>query len=133
MKSFEEKTKFIELRALGKSFESISKALNISKPTLILWSKEFELEIKNTKALFLDELKESYLITKEQRLKKLFNLMNKAEEQLDKRSFIDIPTEKLVKLYNELNGEISKELSVVLYEKDELAPLGHESFTTREV
>ncbi len=39
------KEKFIELKAFGLSFDKIAAAINVSKPTLLKWSQEFEKEI----------------------------------------------------------------------------------------
>ena len=39
-KTLDERQQFIELRAKGYSFQKISDELNISKPTLIEWSKD---------------------------------------------------------------------------------------------
>ncbi len=49
MKDNETKNKFIELRAKGFSFAKISKELKTSKQTLVTWSKDLTLEIKNLK------------------------------------------------------------------------------------
>ena len=40
--NIEKQQKFIELRAEGLSFDEIAKRVNISKPTLIKWSKELK-------------------------------------------------------------------------------------------
>ena len=45
VKIFKEKEKFIEMRAQGISFAKISKEINVSKPILIEWNREFEKEI----------------------------------------------------------------------------------------
>ena len=43
--------RFIFLRSQGWSFNRITVELNISKPTLIKWSREFRFEIQNQRAI----------------------------------------------------------------------------------
>ena len=43
--NIDKQQKFIELRAEGHSFDEIAKRVQISKPTLIKWSKEFKEQI----------------------------------------------------------------------------------------
>lgn len=115
MKDSEARYQFINLRAQNKSFDFISNELKISKTTLLSWSKEYQYEISNLKTVQLEELKEKYLITKEQRLKVFKALVEKIEQEISIRNFTDMPTEKLIDYYNVMtakaNGEIRLELS----------------------
>lgn len=56
MKDNKTKQRFIEFRAAGCSFDNIAKQLNVAKSTLIDWSKEFEYEVANLKAIELESL-----------------------------------------------------------------------------
>ena len=56
MKDTATKAQFVELRGRGLSFDKISQELKVSKVTLIQWSKELALEIKNQKAMEIDNL-----------------------------------------------------------------------------
>ena len=47
MKNHDNKEKFIELRALGLSFDKISLEIGVSKPTLIKWNRECSKEVAN--------------------------------------------------------------------------------------
>ena len=58
MKPIETKHNFIKLRAKGNSFDKIAKELGVAKQTLIDWSKEFEEEIANLKAIELTDMEE---------------------------------------------------------------------------
>jgi transcriptional regulator with XRE-family HTH domain len=51
MKDQSVKEEFLKLRAKGWSFNRIAKQLGVSKPTLLAWSRDFALEIRNQKAL----------------------------------------------------------------------------------
>lgn len=55
---------FIELRAKGNSFDNIAKKLKVSKGTLISWSKNFDLEIKNQTSVEMDSLRDKLALTK---------------------------------------------------------------------
>jgi hypothetical protein len=124
---------FIDLRSIGKSFESISNEINISKPTLIKWSKELELEIHNVKALRMDEMREKYLISKEHKVSVLKELINKAEEELASRSYSDLSTDKLVHLYNDLIDKLSGELIIELKEESSYDPLKYRHIESRSI
>ena len=52
----DEKTvqRFIELRASGWTYARLMTELNTSKPTLINWSRKYQFEIQNLKAIELD-------------------------------------------------------------------------------
>lgn len=51
--------KFIELRALGYTFDEIVDELKISKPTLIKWGKKYENQIKLTERKLAEKLSEN--------------------------------------------------------------------------
>jgi hypothetical protein len=50
--------KFIELTAMGLSYDKISKQLKVSKSTLIEWSKVFEPGIRHLRNIKLEPLRE---------------------------------------------------------------------------
>lgn len=99
MEAIEQKERFIELRAKGYSFDKIARELGRAKQTLVDWSKEFEDEIMNLKALELEALYEKFYLLKEHRLQTFGELLGKIKKELEKRSFSDVPTEKLLELY----------------------------------
>lgn len=119
MSEIEEKEKFIELRAEGMSFARISDAIGKSKPTLIKWSQELEIEIQNMRAIEQEALREKYLITKEKRLEMLGASLDKIKEEIAKRDLSEISTEKLfhlnIKLLQEIKGE---EASSLVFARD---------------
>lgn len=117
MKDNNSKNKFIELRASGKSFKAISEELQVSKPTLIKWSREFQLEIQNMRALQLDEIREKYLLTQEHKIKTYYDFLIKIESELESRTLSDIPTEKLLALYNDIKIKL-RDLSRVEFSEN---------------
>ena len=102
MEILDRKEKFIELRAKGWSFDKIAKSLKISKVTLVGWSKEYEEEISNLKALELEALYEKYYLLKEHRISNFGKVLKKVKDELDKRNFKDVQTDKLIEIYNKM-------------------------------
>lgn len=99
MKSMDQKEKFIELRAQGKSFNAIAEEMQIAKNTLISWSKEFEMEISNMKAMEMDALQEQYFISKKRRLEVLGERITALKTELEQRELKDIPTKDLYAIF----------------------------------
>ena len=112
MKDSKIKERFILLRGEGLSFDKIAKMINVSKPTLIEWEKEFNNEIKEIKEIRFSEILEKYNMLKEKRIERIakeLELAWKAYEKMD---------------YKEMN---KRELSMVIIRfekrlKDELEP-----------
>lgn len=102
METINVKEKFIELRAQGFSFDKIAGKMKIAKVTLVNWAKEYEEEIANLRSLELEALYEKYFLLKEHRIKHFGNMLNKVREELEKRNLKDIPTDKLLDIYNKM-------------------------------
>lgn len=98
MKNANDKERFIELRAEGRSYADIADALKVSKPTLIAWGKELERDIKNARNLRLDELFQKYAVSKEKRIKAFGERLDAILAELDKRNLADVPTSSLLTL-----------------------------------
>jgi len=113
MKDQETRGRFIELRAQGLSFDKISKELQVSKQTLIDWSKNLQEEIRNLKAIELEALQEKYFLTQAKRLELFGERLKAIKEELDKRDLNDVPTDKLIELFLKFHRVL----------KDEFAPL----------
>jgi len=58
MKDEETIARFIHLRAQGLSFARIATELNVSKPTLINWGRQFQFEIQNLRSVETEALAE---------------------------------------------------------------------------
>ena len=110
MELTETKQKFIELRAQGLSFDKIAKELGKSKQTLIDWSRDFMGEIANLKAIQLEEMYETFYLTKENRLQTLGTMLSKIKEEVETRELTDVPTEKLLDLLLKYNTKVAEEL-----------------------
>ena len=110
MELTETKQKFIELRAQGLSFDKIAKELGKSKQTLIDWSRDLSGEIANLKAIQLEEMYETFYLTKENRLQTLGTMLSKIKEEVETRELTDVPTEKLLDLLLKYNSKVAEEL-----------------------
>ena len=98
MKSAEEKERFIELRAEGRSYADIAEQLNVSKPTLIAWGKDLQKEVANARTLRLDALFEKYAVAKSKRVEVFGKRLEAILTELDTRTLSDVPTPALLKL-----------------------------------
>jgi hypothetical protein len=103
--------KFIALRAEGKSFAVIGEALNVSKPTLIGWSRAHQFEINNLKTIHEEAMQKECFAGACERWKSLGSQLRRVEEELAKRSLEDVSTARLIVLSAGLRAEASREES----------------------
>lgn len=96
IKPAELKTRFIQLRAEGRSYDYIAKELGISKGTCTAWENDLKEAVQTLKQEQLTELYDSYAMTKEARVKRLGDTLNSIEEALSKTDLASIPAEKLL-------------------------------------
>ena len=113
MKNANEKERFVELRAEGRSYADIAVALKVSKPTLIAWGKELQRDIGNARTLRMDELFEKYAVAKAKRIEVFGTHLNAILAELGTRNLANIATSSLLTLALKY-GE---------FMKDELEPL----------
>jgi len=109
MEDLTKKQQFVELRAKGKSFAKISDELEVSKTTLIDWSKDLAEEITNLKQIELETLREQYKISREHRIKLYSEQLESIRGELSTRKLNDVPTGKLIDLLFKFSDTISKE------------------------
>lgn len=96
MKPAELKKEYIRLRAEGKSYSSIAEQLHISKATCTKWERELSEQIGELKRAELAELCESYSMSKEARIKRLGDTLEKINEALEKTDFSTVDPAKLL-------------------------------------
>jgi orotate phosphoribosyltransferase-like protein len=109
MKDQETIQRFIQLRAQGLSFVRIASELNVSKPTLIQWSRTHQFEIQNLRAVETEALAERCLASRESRLNQLGEHLQRVEQELAKRNLESVPTARLLALASKLREEASRE------------------------
>lgn len=96
MKPAELKKEYIRLRAEGKSYSFIAEQLHISKATCTKWEKDLAEQIGELKRAELAELCESYSMSKEARIKRLGDTLEKINEALEKTDFSTVDPAKLL-------------------------------------
>lgn len=96
MKSVEIKQKFIELRAEGKSYQTISNELGIAVGTCSTWERELSREIATMKRDALNSLYNSYHMTKEARIRNLGDTLNNIDTALDEADLKELAPDKLL-------------------------------------
>ncbi len=99
MKDQEIKEKFVVLRAKGFSYAKIAEELQVSKQTLINWSKSLECEIENLRAIAFEELQEKYYVAKTKRVELLGEQLQRLREEISRRDLTAVPTDKLLSLF----------------------------------
>lgn len=96
MRSQEDKDKFISMRVEGKSYSQIQATLGIAKATCTNWENEFKQVISTLKADRLEELYNSYFMTKEARIKDLGETLSKINNALKDADLSQVAPEKLL-------------------------------------
>ena len=115
MKDEETVARFIHLRAQGWSFARISVELKVSKPTLIDWSRKYQFEIQNLRAIETEALAENLLASRQQRWEQLTKHLRQVEAELAKRNFETVPTGRLIMLAHRLRAEVAREAGQVRF------------------
>jgi hypothetical protein len=100
--------RFIELRAGGWSYARLMTELNVSKPTLIAWSRKHQFKIKNFKAIELEALGEKWLASVTDRVNGLGEQLSQVEAELARRNVADLTTPQLYSLARSLRRQITQ-------------------------
>jgi len=132
-KTFKDHQRFIELRAKGLSYAKISNEIGINKNTCIDLSKQYEIEIQNTKQIELEAIREEYFLLKKQKLIILSKQLQKIRDQLEIRDFSDVTTTDLIKLQSDLIKEIETEFNrngILFIERESMSDISFESINS---
>ena len=109
MSDIEIQKRFIQLRSQGLSFGRIADELHIARRTLINWSRKFQYEIQNLRAIELEGLQEQLIATREVRARALSEHLRRVETELKKRDVAELSTSRLFGLADSLRHEIIRE------------------------
>jgi len=107
--------RFIFLRSQGWSFNRIAVELQISKPTLIKWSRQHQFEIANLRATETEALAETVFGARHERWRTLAAQLKKLEEEIAQRDLEEIPASRLHAIAAQLRAEISREMGHVRF------------------
>ncbi len=100
--------RFIERRAQGWTYARLMTELNVSKPTLIAWSRKHQFQIQNLKAIELEALQEKWLAPPTERVNALGDQLRKVEQELTKRDVSTLTTPQLHTLARSLRRQIEE-------------------------
>jgi len=100
--------RFIELRAQGWSYARLMTELNVTKPTLIAWSRKHQFQIQNLKAIELEALGEKWLASVSDRVNRMGEQLHRVEAELAQRSLGDLTTPQLHTLARSLRRQIEQ-------------------------
>ena len=101
--------RFIKLRVEGLSFSRIAAELNVSKPTLIAWSRKHRHEIENLRAVERENLVQQLLASSEERMKALAAKLRAAETELARRDLTTVSTGRLLTYVDSLRRQLHRE------------------------
>ena len=101
--------RFIKLRVEGLSFSRIAAELNVSKPTLIAWSRKHRHEIENLRAMERENLVHQLLASSEERMKALAAKLRAAETELARRDLTTVSTGRLLTYVDSLRRQLHRE------------------------
>ncbi len=100
--------RFIELRAGGWTYARLMTELNVTKPTLIAWSRKHQFQIQNLKAIELEALGEKWLASITDRVNALGEQLRKVEAAIGRRDVDDLTTPQLYVLARSLRRQIGQ-------------------------
>lgn len=110
MTDLETQNRFVGLRAEGWSLDRIAQELGVTKPTLINWSRKYQFDIQNMRAIFRERLKERWLSDCETRVNALGEQLKRVETELAARNVTDLTTRQLFYLANLLRRQLQHEI-----------------------
>jgi transcriptional regulator with XRE-family HTH domain len=97
--------RFIELRAQGWTFARIADELQVSKPTLITWSRKHQHRLRNLQALHFEALAARCKFTREELIERITDEERRLREELARRELKDIPSARIFQLLATLRKE----------------------------
>ena len=100
--------RYIELRAQGWSYARLMTELNVTKPTLIAWSRKHQFAIQNLKAIELEALGEKWLASVADRVNSLGEQLHQVEAVLRQRDVGELTTPQLHTLARSLRRQIEQ-------------------------
>ncbi len=107
--------RFITLRAAGWTYSKIMTELNVSRPTLIDWSRKHRFQIQNFKAIEQEALREKWLASTAVRVNAIGDQLRKVETELASRDVASLPTARLFSLAESLRRQIERETGEVKF------------------
>ena len=107
--------RFIELRAQGWTYARLGAELNVSKPTLIAWSRKHQFQLQNLKAIEREALADRWLASVAERVQRLGEQLQRVEAELAMRDVKDLTTAQLYALARQLRAQIAEATGAVQF------------------
>jgi hypothetical protein len=82
--------------------------LNISRPTLVDWSRKHQFEIQNFHAIELEAMREKWLSSTADRVKALGEQLQRLQSELEKRDLSTLSTPQLMSAVRTLQRQIEQ-------------------------
>ncbi len=102
--------KFMELRIVeGKSYETISKEIDVPVAALKEWSINLIDEIEMFRSEEIDKLQEEYGLRPFKQIKHLAQLYSRMRKELDSRDFSGLPTDKLYYIFYDVEKRFNSQ------------------------
>ena len=108
MANLEKQNKFVALRAEGKSFTEISKAISVSKPTLIKWSKELKDKIDEIASELEDSFRTEQRLKRTLRARLLAEELDNAYKALSMTDYEKLSKKELIGIIEKLEDKLDK-------------------------
>lgn len=112
--------RFVAMRISGKTFDEISRELEVSKQTLINWSKDEDAKdvISFGKLMRIQSTLKAFELDREARIQRLAILAQKINKELSNREFIDFETAKLLTLAVMIEKKLNDALPIVKFDNE---------------
>ena len=99
----EKQKEFLKLRIIdGKAFETISTEIGVDIDRLKEWSISLIDQIEEIRANEIDKIAEEFKINPVTHFKNLADVYLRSKNELDKRDFTGLPTDKLYQIFNDV-------------------------------
>lgn len=115
MKGNEKRLEFIRLRAEGKSYRAIEAEAGISRSTCSEWEKELSAEISRLRQENLEALYEAYGMTREARIQRLGDMLNRIDSALAEVDLSQVAPEKLLDYKLKYQAALREEHSATVH------------------
>jgi hypothetical protein len=100
--------RFIELRARGWTYSRLMVELNVSRPTLIDWSRKHQFEIQNFHAIELEAMRAKWLSSTADRVKALGEQLHRLQKELEARDLSTLSTPQLMSAVRSVRRQIEQ-------------------------
>ena len=109
----EKQQSFLQLRVLeGKSFDAISKEIDVQVHVLKEWSITLIDHIEELRINEIDRISVDAQINLIQHYRNLADMYKRLKKELDKRDFSGLPTDKLYFIFNDVHQKLNHALEL---------------------